>query len=60
MSKKKAKLIKEMCGLPIGHTISINSDSGEQALIKAGYIAKEEKMKRKTKEEKGATLTKDG
>jgi len=47
MKKQKAKLIKEMCGLPIGHTISISSNSGKDALIKAGYIAKEEKMKRK-------------
>jgi len=53
--KKQAKLIKEMCGLPIGHAISIASNDSEKALIKGGYIAKEEKMKRKTKEEKGFT-----
>lgn len=48
-----------MCGLPIGHTISIASKAVKEDLIKSGFIAKEEKAKRKTKEEKSVHSTKD-
>ena len=47
-----------MCGLEAGHTINVNPDQ-EKKLIELGYLAKEEKVKRKTKEEKSAKVTKD-
>ena len=47
-----------MSGLPVGHTINLKDKAQIDYLVKEGYINKEEKRGRKTKEEKSFKSTK--
>lgn len=58
MSKIKKTLVKSMSGLPVGHTIYLKDKKQIDALVEKGYIEKEEKRGRKTKEEKSVKQTK--
>lgn len=50
--KIKKVLIKDMAGLEKGSPVYLKSKEDVEILVKKGFVAKEEKRGRKTKEEK--------